>query len=207
MSLGVIATLFTISWYRKKIFQQFIRLPFNQSLMDCEINIQEHDLEVDAYHFLDKLKNSLTGPDHVILYGPKGGNKTSICVGLALEMGLRQYRCSYHTMNSLIAEFDISNDSLEKKSFVRWSWRRADLIIIDDLLTLSDGSSEFVVSPSDFTRLVNQRYPGVESNISPFFDHKTIWILDTDSDQQVRDWISCLRQLMPTRTIKRIKLI
>ena len=207
MLIGVGMTLLTIRWYRKKIFQQFIRLPFNVSLMDCEFTIRENDLDQDPNYFLDNLKKDLIGPNHIVFYGPKGGKKTSLSVGLTLEMALRQFRCSYHTINSLISEFDTSNENLEGESYIRWSWRRADLLVIDDVMKRTDSGSEFVVSPGDFRRLANEIYPGVESNTCPFFNHKTIWILDTDSERQVQNWINSLNQLAPERIVKRIRFI
>lgn len=198
---------FVMKWYKKKMCQQYIRLPFHKSLMDCKVEFESAASPIDEVAEINRIKKE-AGKGHYIFHGGKSVGKTSLAVGMALEMALRDYKSSYHTVTSLSEELLVVDEIIKNENYAHWSWRESDVLIIDDIMIASvNGKDSFVLSPKEFEKEISYSpIPDID-NLKAFQNKCVIWILGTMNENDVDEWIKMIRKIDPKNKVTKFKFI
>jgi len=207
--IGVTVFLFfwVMKWYRIKMCQQYIRLPFHQRLMDTKVfcgntiparlNMQEEVLNI--------VNDRPRG--HWIFYGGNSSGKTGLAVGIASDAAFKKCKTSYQTMSRLIQEMVISDAQLRDEFYLLWSWRDSDLLIIDDIVITGETAGGHSFAPECFVDELRQDSIPEIDNYRVFREKAVIWILGTSDEQKVSEWTNAIRSIDEEAPIKRIKLV
>ncbi len=168
-------------WYKTKMYLQQAQYPFQFRLSIWDKQITSTDKEL-LLSFLrsDQYK-------HLLVYGGLGTGKTSLATGIATEHSIKHRTCSYTTaikLYTLFAQVDDPQDSL------LWNWRKADLLIIDDI-NPGEPVKQTLVNASQFHSMMryNNTY---QLNVDALRSKKVIWVLGTD--HQTATWESMIEK-------------
>ncbi|SHF81814.1 ATP-binding protein [Pedobacter caeni] len=114
-------------WYSTKMHLQNAGYPFQLRLSQWNFKMQDQHKKM----IKDFLRSEEKGK-HLLLFGSKGSGKTSLSVGIATELSIRNNRCSYVTATKLLSMFFEQSDS-SSLSPGSWTWHDSSLLVIDDI--------------------------------------------------------------------------
>lgn len=181
----------TYDWYTIKMHQQAANYPFQFRLSqwNCNINDEKKSLITQF------LKDENSGK-HLLLFGANKTGKTSLSVAIANELSICHKSCSYVTAIKLFSLFfeedaDLSNPKL----LDLWTWRKASLLIIDDINPGLPIPSN-LINCDDFYTFLNNQLHG-EENKKVLLKTNIIWVLGNSelTDFKQENWVSFLQQL------------
>jgi hypothetical protein len=158
-------------WYRTKMFLQIPQYPYQFRLSQWNFIISEEDKKA-VHRFL---ANNSTG-QHLLILGAKGSGKTSLSVGIATELSIKQRACVYTTAMKLYSNFFEPDGP--KSPF--WSWRSTSVLIIDDI-NPGEPVKDEIVSADTFLQLLDC-YTTNQANREAIKKANVIWVLG-DSKQ------------------------
>ena len=207
---AVILFLWAMKFFRIRMLQQYIGLPFHKRLMDCEIS---YDSNHTSVHTMVNTILRSGEKGHWIVTGRSNTKKTSLAVGVATDGAFKAKKSSYLTANSLVEECLRSDSDFENERHHHWSWRYADIVIIDNLVVDRIIQNDSVVISPD--QLAVEFWDGYTqngncNNFHPFRSANVIWILGTEDNGIISSWKRRLRNRIDNnaqRLIREVRLI
>lgn len=155
----------TIYWYQNKIFIQEAKFPYQFRLSQWNGDISdEMKAKIDAFLSNEDPRN------HILIYGPQQTGKSSLAVGVATELAIQSHYCSYNSALKLLSQL-YGDDSQRAKE---WSWKNAELIIVDDINPGTPITSE-VINLAHFETLILNS-PNNNDFFNVLKNGKSIWV-------------------------------
>ena len=183
-------------WFLTKMYIQYAGLPIQFRLSQWEGDMGENDKKT-VLEFLDTENNSLG--KHLLIFGGRGSGKNLLSVGIATELSIKRYSCSYYTGMKLYSLFSLTDQEIIKaENCNAWSWRTASLLVIDDI---NPGSpiSQIFISPHQLLTLIDTPVRGnmAVQNRRELINKNVIWVMgDKDNESnQPNGWIKLLRDI------------
>jgi energy-coupling factor transporter ATP-binding protein EcfA2 len=171
-------------WYRVKLYIQKAYLPFQYRLSQCVVNINPEEKKIIE----DFIRHPKSG-SHLLVFGPKGSGKTSLAVGLATELAIQKKACTYATAMKLFVDFYVDDSDIIDQKDVLWSWRTADLLVIDDI-NPGDPVRNDLLHPNEFMTFLD-RTPAPKVTVEPDLKNRAalasrnvIWVLGNDDQKK-----------------------
>jgi hypothetical protein len=164
-------------WYMCKLYLQGACYPFHMRLSQCSLPVSAQDQQT-VKDFIHQ-KNSCR---HLLVFGGGSSGKTSIGVGIAHEVSVKHQRCTYIPAMKLLSQFGMTDVEIVKTPGVMWSWRRASLLLIDDLHPGGDAPGD-VMNIETFFRLLEHPVLAAK-NRQALLNKKVIWVLGSEGPRQ-----------------------
>lgn len=177
-------------WYLTKMYQQAACYPFQFRLSQWNKTVSDEQKAT----ILDFVNTTETGK-HLLLFGTNNSGKTSLSVAIGNERSIKHKSCSYTTAMKLFSLFYEPNiDITEPNSLDLWVWRKAGLLIVDDVnpgLTIDSN----LINPSTFYDFMNNDCFG-SANIKAL-QSNVIWVLgnNTPTDNKAQEWVDMLTKI------------
>jgi len=163
-------------WYSTKMHLQNAGYPFQLRLSQWNFNMQDQHKKM-----ISDFLNCEEKGKHLLLFGSKGSGKTSLSVGIATEMSIRNNRCSYVTATKLLSMFFEQSDhtSLSPGS---WTWHDSSLLVIDDI---NPGGliKKDILRATLFYELLNNPHYG-PFNIQHIKAMNIIWVMGNEEPSE-----------------------
>ncbi|HZB93459.1 MAG TPA: hypothetical protein VE397_18570 [Stellaceae bacterium] len=138
-------------WLRRKLAFQQAALPYLYRLANFSSHLDDERVRLvsDIANLADRKINFLAvvfGRDprphthprlrHLLISGPLGAGKTSLCVGMGTEFAFALGKARYLSATKLV-QLLVGGDDAGERSYedglVLWNWRACDLLIVDDV--------------------------------------------------------------------------
>jgi hypothetical protein len=138
-------------WLRRKLAFQQAALPYLFRLANFASNLEPalvkavtelanvKDRRTNFFAVLvgnDPLPRTTPETRHLLICGPLGAGKTSLCVGIGTEfafaLGKGRYLSATKLVESVIADI-APGDREYEDGLVLWNWHESDLLIVDDV--------------------------------------------------------------------------
>lgn len=139
-------------WLRRKLAFQQAALPYLFRLANFASKLDAELIQAvsDIANLKDRRTNFfavLIGRDplphteprlrHLLISGPLGAGKTSLCVGMGTEfafaLGKGRYLSATKLVELVVGDDDEAGDRSYEDGLVLWNWRACDLLIVDDV--------------------------------------------------------------------------
>jgi len=186
-------------WYSVRIFQHYAYLPFQFRLSQWNNTISDKQKSIT----LDFLKEKSVG-NHLLIFGGHHCGKTSLGIGIANELAIKFKKIIYTSAIKLSC-FIVNNKETSPLDLL-WSWREADLLIVDDINPGKPILDE-IFTPSQFLSYINSKKEYAVKNRELIAQKNMIWILGNQNTQLEKRWCSMLKNIGVTSDkIKIIKL-
>lgn len=157
-------------WYVSRIYLQNAACPAFMRLSQWNLPISAADKETIA-RFLKESR----GGRHLLVFGGAGSGKTSIGLALAHETALQRRACTYMPAMKLLAQFTLTDTAIQEQQNGGWSWRNAELLLIDDLHPGNPVMDDFIEVERFFNHL---NHPALGAlNRQALVNKSVIWIL------------------------------
>lgn len=164
-------------WYLIKMYIQSAQYPFQFRLSQWEGNINSNDKEI-----IDRFIANKAEGNHLFVFGKKGSGKTSISVGIGTEISINKQVCLYTTSIKLLSMFFESDSNQQLSGTQLWTWRKASLLVIDDI-NPGDPVKKDIVVPDDFLKILDTYSISNTENRNTLKNKNVIWVLgDKDQD-------------------------
>ncbi len=171
--LVIIAVLFRV-WYPVKMYMQYAQFPFQFRISQWFGSIKDEDKNA----ILNIVENK--EQKHILIFGNESSGKTSLGVGIATEFSIKRSIAFYTTGIKFTGLLQNSDEDLQKKFDLEWSWRDAEILVIDDID--SGGNNEDVITP-DFFETANNNSLYSKQNIEALKTKATIWVVGKYSNK------------------------
>lgn len=178
-------------WYLSKMYLQAAQYPFQFRLSQWEGNINVGDKDV-----IDRFINSKEIGNHLFVFGVKGSGKTSISIGIGTEISLNKKACLYTTGIKLFDMFFEQDMNLQLRGTQLWTWRKASLLVIDDINPGNPIKND-IVTPENFLKILDTFSISNRENRDTLKNKNVIWVLgDKDQENALMDeWIDMLMKI------------
>ena len=196
--LGVVVLYPAYDWYTTKMHQQAANYPFQFRLSQWNCNITDEKKSLITQFLQDKK----TGK-HLLLFGANKTGKTSLAVAIANEMSIAKKHCSYVTAMKLFSLFFEEDTHLPNPKLLDlWVWRKASLLIIDDVnpgLTVPIN----IINCDQFYQFLNNPLYG-NANKKTLTESSIIWVLgnDTETSKKQQEWTLFLQERLAIPPLK-----
>lgn len=161
-------------WLLRKMCFQQAGLPFQYRLSDFPIKIDESTREkiIDFYQLKGDWKI-------LLIFGPRKSGKSSLAAGIGTEHTFAVGTAFYSTLFKFIQKFDAGNDPVKSEGQIYYPWRKADIVIVDDVESGIPGFD--IVSPLYVERALTE-LPNSKENLDALTMHKSVWVLGDYTD-------------------------
>jgi Holliday junction resolvasome RuvABC ATP-dependent DNA helicase subunit len=133
--------------------------------------------------------NSESQIKHLLVFGNTGSGKTTLSIGMATELAIKRFSCTYTTAMKISALFYKENQFELTDYF--WDWRNSNCLIIDDF-NPTNPIIEQIITPELFLNYIQN--DGNDSvNKSILINKKVIWLIGKNDCQD--NWIALLLKL------------
>ncbi|HKO08959.1 MAG TPA: hypothetical protein VJ487_14705 [Alphaproteobacteria bacterium] len=205
-------------WLRRKLAFQQAGLPYLYRLANFTTKLAPNLL--DTVSHIANLKNRKTlllkvlfwrdvVPErepairHVMITGPLGAGKTSLCVGIGTEfafaLGKGRYLSATKLVQLVLADQSKGGDRDYDDGRVLWRWRDCDLLLIDDVdagVSSPDvgvpGGSAHLIEPEVFVRALSDGKP--RPPLDWLGPRRSVWVLGDPSE--AASWRRAIAGLM-----------
>lgn len=177
------------------MYIQLAKLPIQFRLSQWEGDLAPNDKK-SILKFLNSKDNS--SGNHLLIFGGRGSGKSSLSIGIGTEFSIKRFSCSYFTAMKLFGLLSLSNEKIVRSNKCDvWSWRSANLLIIDDI-NPGNPISNILISPELFLNIIRTPVEGDTSRNSRELKNKNlIWILGDDGNDliKVNNWREMLLKI------------
>ena len=153
---------------------------------------------------VQKAQNTLSDNQkkHILIFGYPNSGKTSLGVSIATEYTIKKRIGFYTTAMKTAILFQNSDSELQKTYNLDWSWRDADILVIDDIDI--GGNNPDVITP-DFFHAIQEQSLYKTKNLSALQTKTVIWIVGNSSTKT--QWLNYLHNIeIPNENIVSIHL-
>ena len=209
-SLCVLITLLLILvypiryWYLTKMYLQSAQYPFQYRLSQWEGNMNVNDMQI-----IDNFISQKETGKHLFVFGAKGTGKTSISVGIGTEFSIHHSACLYTTAVKLFTMFFESDTDQELKGTQLWTWRKASLLVIDDI-NPGDPIKDDIVVPDNFLKILDTFSISNAENRTTLKNKNVIWVLGDKmfDDVLLNNWKQMLMKIgVENKNVSAINLL
>ena len=176
-------------WYVTKIYMQAAQYPFHMRLGQWDKEISTENMET-----VEKFRKNVEPGHHLLVFGAGNAGKSSLCIGLATEISIAHGACTYTTVMKLFSMF-FEHNNTNPDNF--WTWRTADLLIIDDI-NAGDPVEPDVVTTNIFLNFLAKKNEEFKTaNQNALKEKNVIWVLGNEPHTKTRQqtWEDFLQQL------------
>jgi hypothetical protein len=181
-----VTLLVTWYWlYRKICFQQ-AGLPFQFRLGDFSKRFSNDDSVNAAIckQILDVCTKNITGK-HFLVFGKQGTQKTGLGVGMATEWTFNKGIARYTTYFKFLQLLPFPSEPTVQDGRKLWSWRYADMLVVDDVNPGIDAVSPASCANSrpDCFKNCLQNLGNSSENLKNLKDKTMVWIIGDVTNQ------------------------
>lgn len=174
-------------WYSVRVFQQYAYLPFQFRLSQWSNTINKTG-KIEILNFLNQ--NSVG--NHLLIFGGHNCGKTSLGVGIANELAIKFKKTTYTSIIKLSC-FIVDEKEASPLDLI-WSWREADLLIVDDINPGKPIEDE-IFTPVQFLAYIDSKAENSIKNRALIANKNMVWILGYQNETLECSWGSMLTSI------------
>lgn len=177
-------------WYVSRIYLQQAAYPMQMRLSQWNQGLSPEDKMI-----LDDFLNSKNPSKHLLLFGGGGSGKTSMGVAIGHELSLKRKSCSYTSAMKLMWQFSLPDVAILRQQKTGWTWRTAELLVIDDLHP-GEPIQDHFIEVERFFSLLQQGSLG-KMNRKALVNKTVVWVLGIrgDASQVQLEWDGRLQRI------------
>lgn len=205
-------------WLRRKLAFQQAGLPYLFRLADFASKLDADLVKVvsDIANLKNRTTNFLavmvgndpvphTSPEirHLLISGPLGAGKTSLCIGMGTEfafvLGKSRYLSAAKLVETAVSDDGSTDVRTYEDGLILWNWRMCDLLIVDDVdagvrapAGLPQERSLHLIDPATFVDALTDR--NGKSLLTWLGPKRSVWVLGDSTE--VPSWRTAIAGLM-----------
>ena len=171
-------------WYTTKIIMQEAKYPTQFRLSQSNFSIKDEDVET-----ISTFRKSEAKGTHLFIFGGKKSGKTALAIGLGTEASIKHSNVTYTTGMKLFNLFACSESAAAADTGELWTWRTAELLIVDDINPGPPFEGE-IITPDLFVQLMGNQQTRQDENRLALINKTVIWVMgnETGDNGLLRSW-------------------